>query len=45
VVFIAGLSEGRPVKSRMGVFPDIFSMMDSGSKTQRAGVNHGLDGD
>ena len=32
MVIIAELCEGRPVKSRMGVLPEIFSMTDSGSK-------------
>jgi len=32
VVFIAECCEGRPVKSRMGVFPEIFCMTDSRSK-------------
>jgi len=33
VVFIVERCEGRPVKSRMGVFPEVFSMTDSGSKS------------
>jgi len=32
VVFIAERCEGRPIKSRMGVFSEIFSMTDSRSK-------------
>jgi len=33
VVFIAERCEGRPVKSRMGAFPEIFSMSYSRSKS------------
>jgi len=32
VLFIAEQFQGTPVKSRMGVFPEIFSMRDSGPK-------------
>jgi len=33
VVFISERCEGRPIKSRMGVFPEILSVMDSGLKS------------
>jgi len=36
VVFIAEQFEGKPVKSRMGVFPEIFSMTDSGLKNMES---------
>ena len=32
MVLIVEQFEGRPVKSRIGVFPEIFSMTDNGSK-------------
>ena len=45
VVFIANRLETRPVSSRVGAFPEVFSVADSRSKARRAGVNQGLDGD
>jgi len=36
VVFIAERCEGRPVKSRVGVFLEVFSMTDSGSKSMES---------
>ena len=45
MVFIVKRLEIRPVSRRVGAFPEVLSVADSRSKSRRAGVNQGLDGD
>jgi len=45
VVFIANRRETGPISSRVGAFPEVFSMVDSGSESAEGSSKPGLDGD